>query len=270
MSPVVLPGLLCMTNTLDVFATGLQMGESPRWHDGRFWMCDWLAGQVLVFAADGSREVVATVEGMPFSIDWLRDGRLLVSTPDGVRVGTDLAPYGAEGRPWNEIVVDPAGRAYVDVPGSMPWEDPAPGSAAVILPDGTTRDVADDLWFPNGMAVTADGSTLIVAESHADRLTAFTIDSDGGLVDRRVWAELGEGAAPDGICLDREGAVWYASVPGMRCVRVAEGGQVLETVEAGQPCFSCVLGDDDGLTLYITANDYRSKASATAVSLPLV
>lgn len=109
MSPVVLPGLLCMTNTLDVFATGLQMGESPRWHDGRFWMCDWLAGQVLVFAADGSREVVATVEGMPFSIDWLRDGRLLVSTPDGVRVGTDLAPYGAEGRPWNEIVVDPAG-----------------------------------------------------------------------------------------------------------------------------------------------------------------
>lgn len=129
----------------------------------------------------------------------------------------------------------------------------------MILPDGTTRDVADDLWFPNGMAVTADGSTLIVAESHADRLTAFTIDSDGGLVDRRVWADLGEGAAPDGICLDREGAVWYASVPGMRCVRVAEGGQVLETVEAGQPCFSCVLGDDDGLTLYITANDYREQ-----------
>lgn len=248
-----------MTETLDVFATDLQMGESPRWHDGRFWMCDWLAGQVLAFNADGSREVVATVDGMPFSIDWLPDGRLLVATPDGLRVGTDLAPYGAGGLPWNEIVVDPAGRTYVNVPGSMPWEDPVPGSAAVVLTDGTTRAVAEDLWFPNGMVVTPDGATLIVAESHADRLTAFTIGPDSDLVDRRVWADLGEGAAPDGICLDREGAVWYASVPGKRCVRVAEGGHVLETVEAGQPCFSCVLGDEDGLTLYITANDYSEQ-----------
>lgn len=240
-------------------ATGLQMGESPRWHDGRLWVCDWLAGQVLAFDADGSRAVMARVDGMPFSIDWLPDGRLVVSTADGVRVGEDLAPYGAAGRPWNEIVVDPAGRVYVDVPGSMPWEDPVPGSAAVVLPDGTTRDVADDLWFPNGMVVTHDGSTLVVAESHADRLTAFTVDTDGDLVDRRVWADLGEGAAPDGICMDRDGAVWYASVPGMRCVRVAEGGQVLETVEVGQPCFSCTLGGEDGRTLYITANDYSEQ-----------
>jgi len=248
-----------MDDDLTVFATGISMGESPRWHDDRFWMCDWMAGEVLVFGDDGSREVVATVEGMPFSIDWLPDGRLVVSTPDGVRVGADLAPYGAQGEPWNEIVVDPTGHVFVDVPGSMPWEDPLPGSAAVVMPDGASRVVAGDLWFPNGMVVTPDGQTLVVAESHADRLTAFTVTDDGDLVDRRVWAELGEGAAPDGICLDREGGIWYASVPGARCVRVAEGGEVLQTVEVGQPCFSCVLGGPDGRTLFITANDYSDE-----------
>ncbi|MEO9321892.1 SMP-30/gluconolactonase/LRE family protein [Nocardioides sp. C4-1] len=241
---------------VDVFATGLQMGESPRWHQGRFWMCDWMAGEVLVFDADGTRHVVAEVEGLPFSIDWLPDGRLVVTTPDGVRVGDELAPYGAPGRGFNEIVVDPAGRAYVDMPGSMPWEEPLPGLAAVVEPDGSSRDLVGDLWFPNGMAITPDGRTLIVAESHADRLTAFTIADDGDLVDRRVWAELGEGAAPDGICLDADGAVWFASVPGRSCRRVAEGGEVLQTIDVGQPCFSCVLGGDDGRTLYVVANDY--------------
>ena len=111
----------------EVFATGMQMGESPRWHDGRFWMCDWLAGEVLVFDADGNREVVARVEGLPFSIDWLPDGRLVATTPGGVVVGPDLAPYGATGQPFNEIVVDAAGRAWVDMPGAMPWEEPQAG-----------------------------------------------------------------------------------------------------------------------------------------------
>ena len=114
----------------EVFATGIQMGESPRWHDGRFWMCDWLAGEVLVFDADGNREVVARVEGMPFSIDWLADGRLVATTPGGVVAGSDLEPYGATGQPFNEIVVDAAGRAWVDMPGSMPWEEPKPGIVA--------------------------------------------------------------------------------------------------------------------------------------------
>lgn len=250
-----------MDDDLTVLATGISMGESPRWHDGRFWMCDWGAGEVLVLAEDGAREVVATVEGMPFSIDWLPDGRLVLSTPDGVRVGTRLEPYGALGQSWNEVVVDPSGRVYVDVPGSMPWEEPVPGSVAVVLPDGTSRVVAGDVWFPNGMVVTPDGSTLVVAESHADRLTAFTITATGDLVDRRVWAELGEGAAPDGICLDREGAIWFASVPGSRCVRVAEGGEVLQVVEVGQPCFSCVLGGPDGRTLFVTANDYGEEGA---------
>ncbi len=252
---------------MNTFAAGLRMGESPRWHDDRFWMCDWLAGEVLAFDADGSREVVTRVEGLPFSIDWLPDGRMVTSTRDGVRVGADLAPYGAQGRPWNEIVVDPAGRVFVDMPGAPPGQEPKPGILAVVLPDGTSRMVAEDLWFPNGMAVSPDGSTLIVAESHAHRLTAFSIGEDGDLGDRRVWADLGDGAAPDGICLDAEGACWYADVPNRRCVRVAEGGQVLQTVDADRGCFACMLGGDDGRTLHVVANRWEGGAAGDGVVL---
>ena len=175
-------------------------------------MCDWVAGEVLVFDADGTRDVVAHVEGLPFSIDWLPDGRLIMTTPGGVVVGTDLAPYGATGQPFNEIVVDAAGRSWVDMPGAMPWEAPKPGIVAVVWPDGSSRIVAEDVWFPNGMLVLGN-DTLVLAESHADRLTAWTITDSGELVDRRVWADLGPGSAPDGICADAEGAIWYASVP---------------------------------------------------------
>lgn len=240
---------------VEIFATGIGMGESPRWHEGALWLCDWMAGEVLRFDAEGEREVVARVEGMPFSIDWLPDGRLVVCTPDGVRVGADLAPYGALGRGWNEIVATPTGDVFVNVPGSMPWEDPLPGIATLVRPDGSSLDVAGDLWFPNGMALTPDGETLVVAESHRRRLTAFTVTATGELTERRVWADLGEGT-PDGICLDAEGACWYADVPNQHCRRVAEGGEVLQTVEVGQGCFSCVLGGEDGRTLFIAANDF--------------
>jgi sugar lactone lactonase YvrE len=250
----------------DLFASDIRMGESPRWHDGRFWMCDWLAGEVLVFDASGERHVVARVDGLPFSIDWLPDGRMLSTTPTGVVVGTELTPYGAAGQPFNEIVVDVAGRAWVNMPGAMPWEPPAPGLLAVVLPDGTSRRVADDVWFPNGMAI-LDDCTLVLAESHADRLTAWTITDDGRLTDRRVWAELGDGAAPDGICADVDGAIWYASVPGRRCTRVAEGGRVLESIEADRGCFACMLGGDDGRTLYIVANRYDESGASDGIVL---
>lgn len=154
------------------------MGESPRWHDGRFWMCDWMAGEVLVFDASGNRDVVARVKGLPFSIDWLSDGRLVATTPTGLMAGPELEPYGASGQPFNEIVVDAAGRAWVDRPGSMPWEERKPGIVSVVLPDGSSRQVADDVWFPNGMVVLGE-DTLVLAESHADRLTAWTITDAG-------------------------------------------------------------------------------------------
>ena len=190
----------------------------------------------------------------------------VTTTNAGVRVGTDLAPYAAEPQPFNEIVVDAAGRAWVDMPGSMPWEERKPGIVAVVLPDGSTRQVADDVWFPNGMAIIGE-DTLVVAESHADRLTAWTITPDGDLVDRRVWADTGPDSAPDGICVDAEGAIWFASVPGQKCVRVAEGGEVLETVEADRGCFACMLGGDDGRTLLIVANHYSEAGASDGVLL---
>ena len=253
----------------EVFATGIQMGESPRWHDGRFWMCDWIAGEVLAFDADGSREVVTRVQGLPFSIDWLPNDQLLITTSRGVVIGEGQAPYGAVGQPFNEIVVDAAGRAWVDMPGAAPGEDPRPGIVAVVLPDGTSQHVADDVWFPNGMVVLGDDTddTLVVAESHADRLTAWTITASGALADRRVWADLGPGSAPDGICADTEGAIWYASVPGQRCTRVAEGGQVLDTIGADRGCFACMLGGDDGRTLYIVANRYGGSGASDGMVL---
>jgi sugar lactone lactonase YvrE len=231
-------------------------------------MCDWIAGEVLVFDADGNREVVVRVEGMPFSIDWLADGRLVLTTPGGLVTGSDLEPYGATGQPFNEIVVDAAGRAWVDMPGSMPWEEPRAGIVSVVLPDGSNRQVADDVWFPNGMVVLG-GDTLVVAESHADRLTAWTITDSGDLVDRRVWADLGPGSAPDGICADADGAIWYASVPGQRCTRVAEGGEVLDTVSADRGCFACMLGGEDGRTLFIVANHYTGAGASDGVVLTL-
>ncbi len=133
----------------------------------------------------------------------------------------------------------------------------------MVTPDGASRDVAGDVWFPNGMAVTPDGATLIVAESYGRRLSAFDIASDGGLSGRRVWADLGDGV-PDGICLDATAAAWYADVPNRRCVRVREGGEVLERVEVDRGCFACMLGGEDGRTLFIVAAAWSGTADIGA------
>lgn len=241
---------------MDIFAADLSMGESPRWHDGRLWVCDWMAGEVMSFDADGGdRRVEHRVSGMPFSVDWLPDGRAVLTSPAGVILG-DGSSYAASPQALNEIVVDPSGNTFVNGIGydMMAGEEPRPGFVWVIRPDGSARQVADGLMFPNGMAVTADGGTLVVAESHADRLTAFDITSDGGLTGRRVWAEVA--FAPDGICLDADGAAWYASVPGRCCERVAEGGQVLERVSADRGCFACTLGGEEGRTLFVVATEW--------------
>ena len=250
----------------EVFATGIQMGESPRWHDGRFWMCDWMAGEVLVFDADGTATLWRGWRGCRSRSTGFPTVGSSPPRPAGLVAGPDLEPYGADGQPFNEIVVDAAGRAWVDMPGAMPWEEPKPGIVCVVLPDGTSRQVADDVWFPNGMVVLGE-NTLVVAESHADRLTAWTITDAADLVDRRVWADLGPGSAPDGICADVDGAIWYASVPGQSCTRVAEGGEVLDTVMADRGCFSCMLGGDDGRTLYIVANHWSDGGASDGVVL---
>jgi sugar lactone lactonase YvrE len=251
--------------------TGLVIGESPRWHDGRLWFAHWGTGDIVAVDLEGNSEVVGeSPAGLGWSIDWLPDGRLLVTgqgltrrEPDGSMVPhADLSSLGVGG--FNEIVVDGRGNIYVNGGADFdPGAGEAPGIIALITPDGSVRRVADGIAFPNGMAVTHDNSTLIVAESFAARLTAFDIADDGGLSNRRAWAE---GVGPDGICIDAEGAVW-TGVGGFGenlVGRVRNGGEVLEQVRLGMPCFACMLGGDDGRTLFMLVADWRIADSPDA------
>jgi sugar lactone lactonase YvrE len=246
----------------EVLMQGIGLGESPRWHDGRLWFSDWVAQELIALDPRGGSEVIANVRALPFSIDWLPDGPLLITAgrellrmePDGsLATRVDLSDLSEHG--WNEIVVDGRGNAYVNNIDfdMMAGEEPRPGIIAVVTPDGAARQVADGLAFPNGMVVTPDNSTLIVAESYEGRLTAFDIGQDGDLSNRRVWADLGEGG--DGICMDAEGAVWSPKFKA--CVRVAEGGEVLDEIELDRFCFACMLGGDDGRTLFMNVAEWN-------------
>ncbi|OGO56062.1 MAG: gluconolaconase [Chloroflexi bacterium RBG_16_72_14] len=249
--------------------SGLAFPESPRWHHGRLWFSDWGAGEVIALDLDGRSEVVARVPSFPMCIDHLPDGRLLIvdssqrrvlrQEPDGsLATHADLA--GLSEHPWNEIVVDGHGSAYVNSIGfDFPEAEFAPGLIALVTPDGAVRQVADGVAFPNGMVVTPDDSTLILAESYGQRLTAFDIAPDGGLANRRVWAEVDD--HPDGICLDAEGAIWYGDVGNQRAVRVREGGEVLQRIDLDRGCFACALGGPDGRTLFLIANAWGDAPS---------
>jgi sugar lactone lactonase YvrE len=252
--------------------TGLVFGEQPRWHEDRLWFSDWGTQEVIAVDLEGNSEVVLQGPSFPLCVDWLPDGRLVVvSARDGLLLRresdgslvthADLATASAPPA-GNELVVDGRGNAYVNGGGFdlMAGEAFAPGIVALATPDGSARQVADDVAFPNGMLVTPDDSTLIVAESYAKRLTAFDIASDGSLSNRRVWADLGDGV-PDGICLDVENAVWYGDVPNKRCVRVREGGEVLQTIELDRGCFACALGGADRTTLFMMATQWRGPAN---------
>ncbi len=249
-----------------ILATGLAMGESPRWYDGRLWVSDMGASElVTVDLRDGHQatpKVVAQVPGMPMGLGWRPDGTMLiVSSRDGKLLAGDATTVLADlsalsSKPWSDMAVDGRGNAYVGNIGfDFPVGEVTTGIVALVTPDGLIKPVADDVHFPNGIAITPDNRTLILAETYANRLTAYTIQDDGRLSDRRVWAEL-PGAFPDGICLDAEGAIWYADVPGRRCVRVREGGEILQTVEADRGCFACVLGGPERRRLYIVAAEW--------------
>ena len=257
-----------MTAEVRVLVDGLSFGESPRWREDRLWFCDWGAEQLMTVDLKGHSEVIAAVPSFPFCIDWLPGGQLLIVsarrrailtlTADGaLDTFADLSGLTAN-PPTNEIVVDGAGHIYVDGGGFdlMAGETPAPGTIALVTADGRARQVADGIRFGNGMAVTPDNRTLIVAESHGCCLTAFDIGGDGSLSRRRVWADLGDDP-PDGICIDAEGAVWYADVPHGQCVRVREGGEILQTVDVDRGCFACMLGGPDGRTLFIIAREWH-------------
>lgn len=250
-------------NGVQTLIGGLVVGESPRWHDGRLWFCNWGAQEIRTIDLDGHSEVVAKgPKSAGYCIDFLPDGRLLVTgedrlvrrEPDGSFV--THADLGTLGRSLNEVTVDGRGNIYVnDVGFTFGQEDFRPGTIALVTPEGEVRRVADNVMFPNGMVITPDNSTLVVAESWAHRLTAFDIAADGGLSNRRVWAEV-DG---DGICLDAEGAIWCSGVSGGQpeCLRVREGGEVLERIVHDAACFACMLGGADGKTLFLMNAEWR-------------
>jgi sugar lactone lactonase YvrE len=260
-----------------VLLDGLAMPESPRWHDGRLWFSNWGAEEIVAVDLDGTSEVVDRgPEGAGWAVNWLPDGRMLVTgnelvrvEPDGSRVRhadlSHLSPHG-----WSEMTVDGRGNVYVNALNfdfadfeAVLASGQAPGKIALVTPDGRAREVADEIAFPNGMVVTPDNSTLIIAESFASRLTAFDIAADGTLSHRRVWAD---GVGPDGICLDAEGCIWASSgVMTNDCARIREGGEVLDAIELDRPCFAAMLGGPDRRTLFILTADWRGTEGMDAV-----
>jgi sugar lactone lactonase YvrE len=251
-------------------AEGLYFGEGPRWRDGRLWFSDFHAHEVKSVSLAGDLKTEVELDDQPSGLGWTPDGALLVVSmaarkllrrgPNGRLVlHADLGEVAAFH--CNDMVVDAKGRAYVGnfgfdlgaaieargVSGAL--TDAPTAKLALVTPDGEVRAAASDLHFPNGTVITPDGRTLIIAETLANRLTAFDIDGEGALSNRRVWAPTP--GPPDGICLDAAGAVWVADPMFGQCVRIAEGGEVLETIEAGQACYACMLGGEDGRTLFM-------------------
>lgn len=264
---------------MEIIAAARIFLEAPRWHDGRFWASDVLGRAVIAIAPDGGVEELALYEE-PGGLGWLPDGDLLVVSWSGRRLlrisGGKVRQHAALATLMpgqaNDLVVDAAGRAFVGSTGfNIGTNDPIrPGAIARIDPDGSARIVAGDLFFPNGMVIAPDGRTLIVAETLAQRLTAFTIDDDGSLANRRDWARLGDppasddyarvrsfiSFAPDGITGDAEGCIWVADPIGLRTVRMREGGEILEQLSPseGYGPYSCALGGAEGKTLAICEN----------------
>ena len=272
--------------TLTPFLDRLAFPESPRWHDGALWFSDFYTQRVQRVDMKGRCETVVCVPGQPSGLGWLPDGRLLVVSMSDRRLLrlegavlvevadlAKLAPFHC-----NDMVVDAKGRAYIGNFGFDFAARQAPRSTGLILvlPDGQARVVAQDLHFPNGAVITPDGRTLIIGETYAARLTAFDIADDGSLSGRRVWATLDK-AAPDGICLDAEGAIWLASPISREVIRVREGGEVTHRIATPGQAVACMLGGPDRRTLFVLTGKVmvtpeQSRASLTGMiyTLPVV
>jgi sugar lactone lactonase YvrE len=283
---------------LETLLDGGSFFESPRWHDGRWWVSDFYRHVVLTVSTAGAAEEVMTVEGQPSGIGWMPDGSMLVVSmrdhrilrraPDGtVTEHADVSEHC--GGHLNDMVVSPDGRAYAGNFGFdlMAGGDPALAALVRVDPDGTATIAAEDLAFPNGSVITPDGGTLIVGETAGARYTAFTIADDGSLTDRRVWAQVAEAPpittfeetlgklrfGPDGCALDAEGHIWAADEVNAVCARVAPGGEIVETIAApeGSDVFACMLGGEDGRTLLMcVAPDFFEHTRTGATDAALV
>jgi len=269
------------TLTAEPFVSGLYFGECPRWHDGRLWYSDFFDHAVFSVSPAGERRTEVTFDGEPAGLGWLPDGRLLINSrldravlrrePDGTLVHHgDLTPWAT----WhaNDLVVADNGQAYAGnfgfnldglYDGTVEGSEICSTSLVRVDPDGTSVEAAADLAFPNGTVITDDGASLIIAESMGGQLSAFDRQPDGTLTNRRVWASLPD-VAPDGICLCADGTVWVANALGSECLRVAEGGDIVERVATSQGCFACMLGGDDRQTLYLVTALSSDAAKARA------
>jgi sugar lactone lactonase YvrE len=274
----------------------LRFPECPRCHDGKLWCSDIFAGRVVQIDLQGNAQTVVEVPGTPIGLGWTPAGHLLIVAAYECRLlrladnelvevsdFAKLTPY-----PCNDLVVDGQGRAYIGNLGfdfSDPEAMPQPGSILLVTPNGNVQVVADGLAFPNGMVITPDGQTLIVAESHAARLTTFTIAADGTLTHQRSWAQFEDwgdfGAhegqiTPDGICLDQAGAVWVTSPNTKEVLRVRAGGEIVERIPLDTIPLACMLGGADRRTLFIATteslNPYEGEAKGrietTQVAVP--
>ncbi|MGD0192775.1 MAG: SMP-30/gluconolactonase/LRE family protein [Rhizomicrobium sp.] len=260
-----------MARAAKVLADGIYFGEGPRWHDGRLWFSDFYASAVKSVSLNGDVRTELQLDDRPSGLGWMPDGSMLVvsmtkrrvlrRSPQGdLKVHADLSGIAT----WhcNDMVVDAKGRAYVGNFGfDLDADIEARGTESVIashptaklacvLPDGSAHVAVTDMHFPNGSVITPDGKTLIVGETLAGRLSAFSINADGSLVNAGVWATTWP-RVPDGICLDAEGAIWIASPLTPECVRIKQGGEIQEIINTGDPCYACMLGGADGKTLFM-------------------
>jgi sugar lactone lactonase YvrE len=279
-----------MDSKTTILLDKLAFPEDPRWHEGKLWFSDMHDHRVMTVDMAGNTETIVEVPGQPSGLGWLPDGRLLVVSmtdrrllrldPDGLSEVADLSALASFH--CNDMVVDSHGMAYVgnfgfDLYVQKPDYDKR-AEIILVMPDGKARVVADEMSFPNGTVITPDGKTLIAAESFAHRLTAFDIDVDGSLTNRRIWAQLDERVVPDGICLDAEGAIWVASASTSEVLRVHAGGKISHRIKIETRAFACMLGGSDRRTLFILTaathhpNETQSRASGriefAAVDVP--
>ena len=264
-----------------VLAGGLHFGEAPRWHDGVLWFSDFFDYAVKTVDLEGHIAVKLSMADRPSGLGWMPDGSMLIVSMtarallrlDQGRLALHADLSGIATFHCNDMVVDTAGRAYVgnfgfdldtnEINGTL-GEVLATHAGATIArvdPDGSVHAAADGLMFPNGTVITPDGRTMIVAESFANRLTAYDVADDGSLSNRRLWADLGT-RTPDGICLDADGAIWVANPIINECFRVGEGGDILDVIETDNRCFACMLGGPDRRTLFMLTSRYSLAVEA--------
>lgn len=280
-----------VTRTIRVLADGIYFGEGPRWHEGRLWFSDFYAHEVKSVSLAGDLRTEFKLDDQPSGLGWMPDGSMLVvsmtkrqvlrRSKDG-KIAVHAELKGIATYHCNDMVVDAAGRAYVGNFGFNLDEEigkrgiqgvlaeHATANLALVAPDGKVSIAASGMHFPNGSVITPDGKTLIVGETLAATLTAFDIGADGALSNRRAWAST-QPAVPDGIALDANGNIWVANPIAPQCVLIAKGGKVVETIDTGAPCYACMLGGEDGRTLFmLTASSSNSHEAAAKPTGALV